>query len=283
MKHLRIVLVVLVLMSMTLSAFSQVRLPRPSPKASVSQTIGVTDVTISYSRPGVKGRTIWGELVPWDKVWRTGANEATTISFSSDVKIEGQPLTAGSYSVHSIPGKDEWTVIFNKVADQWGSYSYDVTKDALRVKVQPQSGELKELVTFSFPVVSADAATLQLAWERVRVPLTIAVDTKANAMAGIRASVAKAAADDWRTRVQAAQYAFESGADSEQAAKWLDESIGIAPNFRNMTLRAEMLAKKGDSKGAIAAAEKAVALGKASKEPVDTSRTEELIAKWKKK
>src|SRR5437773_12011574 len=108
------------------------RAPRVSQHAVFKQTVGLTDVTIDYSRPAVKGRQIWGALVPYDKVWRTGANEATIISFSDDVTVNGQPLPKGSYSFHTIPGKDEWTLIFNKVDKQWGSFSYDEKQDALR-------------------------------------------------------------------------------------------------------------------------------------------------------
>src|SRR5918992_1151428 len=144
------------------SAFAQVRVPRPSQKASVTQTIGVTDVTITYHRPGVKGRKIWGDppagapagtatlddararpadavIVPFGRVWRTGANEATTFKVTDDVLINGQPLAAGSYSLHTIPGRDEWTIIFNKDDGQWGSFTYDEKKDALRVKAKPQA------------------------------------------------------------------------------------------------------------------------------------------------
>src|ERR1700704_2759293 len=129
---------------------AQVRTPRPSPKASVMQTIGVTDVTITYSRPGVKGRTIWGDplpeqagpkgapIVPWGHAWRTGANEATQFVVTDDVFINGQKLAAGSYSLHTIPTKDEWTIIFNSDANQWGSFRYDPAKDTLRVKVKPE-------------------------------------------------------------------------------------------------------------------------------------------------
>ena len=116
------------------------RLPKASPCAVVKQTIGLNDVTITYSRPGVKGRKIWGGLVPYGTVWRTGANSATTIQFTEDVLVEGQPLAAGTYSLHTIPGEKEWTLILNKDANQWGSYSYDPAKDALRVKVTPVAG-----------------------------------------------------------------------------------------------------------------------------------------------
>ena len=134
----------------------QLRTPRPSPKASVMQTIGLTEMTITYSRPGVKGRQIFGALVPYGTVWRTGANEATTISFSDDVTINGQPLAKGTYSLHTIPGKDQWTIIFNKVAEQWGSFKYDQAQDALRVTARPEKSSFQELMEFDVPQVSAD-------------------------------------------------------------------------------------------------------------------------------
>src|SRR5690349_20026562 len=142
----------------TTSAFAQMRTPRPSPSATLTRTVGLTDITIKYSRPGVKGRTIWGDLVPYDKVWRTGANEATTISFSDDVKIEGQKLPKGTYSLHTIPGADQWTINFNGVADQWGSYSYDQAKDVLRVNVKPQPAPMIERLMFEIPDVTTDTA-----------------------------------------------------------------------------------------------------------------------------
>ncbi len=147
--------------------------PRPSPKASVMQTIGTAEVTITYSRPAVKGRVIWGDLVPWDKVWRAGANEATTFSVGQDVTVDGQKLPAGSYSLHAIPGKAEWTVIFNKDAKQWGSYSYDAAKDALRISVKPEAGEMKEWLTFSITPVAPDSGKVTLAWEKLRVSFTV--------------------------------------------------------------------------------------------------------------
>src|SRR6185369_10581652 len=133
-----------------------VKYPRVSQKSSLMQTIGTTDMTITYSRPGVKGRKIWGALVPYGQVWRTGANEASTISFSDDVTINGQKLPAGTYSLHTIPGEKEWTLIFNSVANQWGSFSYDQSKDALRVKAFPAPASFTEWMTFEVPMVSAD-------------------------------------------------------------------------------------------------------------------------------
>ncbi|MFQ5818073.1 MAG: DUF2911 domain-containing protein [Terriglobia bacterium] len=149
--------------------------PRPSPNASVAQTIGVTQVTISYGRPGVKGRKIWGGLVPYDKVWRAGANEATTIAFSNNVTIEAQNLPAGTYGLFTIPSATEWTIIFNKTAQQWGAMNYDAAQDALRIKVKPRAAEHEEWMSFSFKNLSAKSATVVLRWEKLAVPFRIQV------------------------------------------------------------------------------------------------------------
>ncbi|MFQ5695859.1 MAG: DUF2911 domain-containing protein [Terriglobia bacterium] len=148
---------------------------RPSPNAEVSQTIGTTEVTVSYGRPGVKDRAVWGGLVPNGQVWRTGANEATTISFSSDVAVEGQPLAAGTYGLFTTPGAGEWTVIFNKTANQWGAFRYDAGQDALRVTVKPRSAAHREWMSFGFADLSAGSATLVLRWEKLAVPIKIAL------------------------------------------------------------------------------------------------------------
>jgi hypothetical protein len=153
---------------------------RISPKAFVMQTIGLKDVSISYSRPGVKGRKIWGGLVPYDKVWRAGANEATKFVFTSDVLINGKKLPAGSYSFFAIPAKTDWTLIFNKVADQWGAFEYNQAEDAMRFTVKPQQSEFTEWLeyTFSDMKVNKDgknSAVVNLIWEKLRVPFTIEV------------------------------------------------------------------------------------------------------------
>jgi hypothetical protein len=150
---------------------------RVSPKASVMQVVGLAEVKIDYSRPGVKGRTIWGELVPYNKVWRAGANEATTISFESDVLIEGKKLPAGVYSFFAIPGKDEWTIIFNKVAEQWGAFEYNEAEDALRINVNPVNISSNEWLTYSFTDLNPKegTATINLMWEKVKVPFKVEV------------------------------------------------------------------------------------------------------------
>lgn len=148
--------------------------PRVSPNAAVSQTIGTAEVRITYGRPSVEGREIFGGLVSYDEVWRTGANEATTFSVSSDVTIEGEPLSAGTYSLYTIPSEDTWTIIFNNVADQWGT-QYDNSEDALRVQVTPESTSQREMMTFLFEDVEDQQGTCILHWATVRVPFQIQV------------------------------------------------------------------------------------------------------------
>jgi hypothetical protein len=148
---------------------------RVSPKAEVMQIVGLTEVTISYSRPGVKGRTIWGQLVPYDKVWRAGADEATKITFSDDVMIEGKKLKKGSYSFFTIPSKGEWTIIFNKVADQWGAFEYNEAEDALRVKVKPKNNGYQEWLIYTFTRTGEKSAVITLEWEKMKIPFKIDV------------------------------------------------------------------------------------------------------------
>ncbi len=147
--------------------------PRLSPKAFVGQTIGYTDVKITYGTPGVKGRKIWGGLVPYGKVWRTGANEATTIEFSTDVMVNGHPVPKGKYALFTIPNPDEWTIILNKVADQWGAFKYDPKEDLLRFKVKPVEHEFRERLMFSIDYKTPYSADVNIDWEKLRVSFTI--------------------------------------------------------------------------------------------------------------
>lgn len=146
---------------------------RPSPPAKTSLTVGGNDIAIDYSSPSVKGREIWGKLVPYDQVWRTGANENTTISFSKPVKIEGQPLPAGTYGLHTIPTAGEWTVIFSKDSKAWGSYSYKQENDALRVKVKPQSGDFQERLAFAVQKQNDASANVVLTWEKLKLTFKV--------------------------------------------------------------------------------------------------------------
>lgn len=148
---------------------------RISPKAEVMQTVGFTEIRVVYSRPGVKGREIWGKLVSYDAVWRAGANEATKITFSTDVIIEGKKLKKGSYSFFAIPGKNQWTLIFNKVADQWGAFEYNESEDALRVKVKTEKATWQEWLSYTINKASDTSAVIRLEWEKIKVPFKVEV------------------------------------------------------------------------------------------------------------
>jgi len=264
------------------SSAAELQLPRPSQKAQVMQTVGLTDVTINYSRPGVKGRVIWGELVPYDKVWRTGANEATSITFSTDVKVNGQPLPAGTYSFHTIPTESDWTLIFNKKADQWGSYSYDEKEDALRVRVKAQPHEFTEWMELSLPDIAVDKATVALDWEKLRVPFEIQVETIDHALTNARAAMASLAPDDNQTAYRCASFAFQNNVAPDEARQWVDKSISIKETWLNLRLKADMLAKEGKTAEAIQFAEKSIAVGKQDAPADEIAKIEKQVAEWKK-
>jgi hypothetical protein len=259
----------------------QLKLPRVSQKQSVTQTVGLTDITITYSRPGVKGRQIWGALVPYDQVWRTGANEATTIAFSDDVTINGQPLPKGTYSLHTIPGKDEWTIIFNKVANQWGSFTYDAAQDALRVKAKPHRDEFRESLSFDIPEVKPDSAIFAIHWENLAVPFTVNTATTQKVMANATAAVAGAKPDDWQTPFRAANFAYDSG-DMDKAKMWLDQSLKVKETINNLWLKAQMQAKAGDKAAAVKTGEMAVSKAGAN-DKVFATEIQKTIDSWKSK
>ena len=289
------------------SVFAQVDVPRPSPKASVTQRIGVTDVTITYSRPGVKGRKIWGDplpeqtakgeatldnqnerpkgapIVPFGHMWRTGANEATMFVITDDVLINGQKLPAGSYSLHTIPAKDEWTIVFNGTANQWGSFNYDPAKDTLRVKAKPQMmNDNQEWLAFTVDPVSEDSAQVNIRWEKISVPFTVKVpDVAATTMAKLKTSVGNAKPDDWRTLMQAGNYLInnQNPADDQQGMAWLDQSIKVKETAQNLMSKANALYKAGKKEEAVALAEQAVQRGKTDK--IDTTNFEKRLADMK--
>ncbi len=263
-------------------AFAQQQMPtpRPSPKASLMQNVGLTTITINYNRPGVKGRPIWGALVPYGQVWRTGANEATTIEFGDDVWINGSKLAKGLYSLHTIPGQSEWAVIFNSVAQQWGSYSYDATKDTLRVNVKPEMGEHREWLTFEVPEMTTDTAKIALRWEKVVVPFTVDTKSTERTMTSFRSAMNP----DWRVPYQAANFAFDNkgaATDAEMSA-WVEQSLKINQNIGNLWLRARMAERAGNKADAIRYGEMAIAAATPQqKDFAGVVRT--TVDGWKKK
>lgn len=272
--------------SRAFAAAAPLQLPRPSQKSELSQVVGLTKLSLIYSRPGVKNRVIWGELVPYDKVWRTGANEATQFSISTDVKLNGQSLPAGSYSLHTLPTKGNWTVIINKVADQWGSYDYKESEDALRFNVTPVPHEMTEWMQFSFTDIAVDHATLVLDWEKLRVPIEITVDTIGQAMTAARAAMAALDAKDDGTARRCAQFAFDNNQAPDEAMQWVDRSIAIKPGWLNLRLKANMLAKAGRYPDAVQFGQRSIEAGKVKGEEApaeDMDKLAKLVAEWKAK
>jgi hypothetical protein len=277
----------------------------PSQKASVMQTIGVTDITITYSRPGVKGRTIFADapatmearakgeatldnqnerkagepIAPYNHVWRAGANDATVFQVTDDVLINGQTLKAGTYSLHAVPSKDEWTIIFNSDAGQWGSFTYDSKKDALRVKTKPQAAsENQEWLVYTFDPVSENSATVNIRWEKVRVPFTVEVkDVKALWRAKADALIAANPTNEVLPLQVAQTYANDKNWD--EALKFVDQSIKVKETFRNLSAKANVLWAAGRKDEALKAADAAIAKGKADN--VNTSAFEKRVADMK--
>jgi hypothetical protein len=262
-------------------AGAQLKVPRPSPNAVVKQTVGITEFTVTYSRPGVKGRVIWGGLVPYDKPWRTGANEATTFTTTDEIQFGGKTLAAGTYSLLTIPGKDEWAVVLNAEKDLWGAFEYKPEKDVLSFKVAPVAAEAHEWMEFAFEDLTPTSANLVLRWEKLRLAIPIAVDVNPMVLANARTALAAAKPDDWRTPYQAANFCFNNDVAMDEGRKWLDRSLAVDKTFQNLTLLAKWQMKAGQRKDAIATAEKAISAGKASKDRIDTEPTEKLLAEWK--
>jgi len=241
-----------------------VHLPWESQKASVSQTIGLTDIQIVYHRPAVKGRKIWGELVPYNSgiPWRAGANENTTISFSSDVMIEGKPLIAGTYGLHFIPGENEWTVIFSKNSTSWGSFSYDQKEDALRVTVKPQPAEFAEFLTFEFVNPEVNKTHIQLHWEKLAVGFKVEVNTHEAVLASIRKELRNTPGFNWKSYNDAASYCIDENFNFDEALQWANRSISIEENFDNLETLSELQKKMGKEDEAEKTMQRAMVIAK---------------------
>ena len=243
---------------------TELTIPRVSQRGTVSQRIGLTDITIVYSRPAVGGREIWGKIVPYGKVWRSGANENTTITFTDDVSIEGKPLAAGTYGLHTIPEQDQWTVIFSKNSTSWGSFSYDEKEDALRVTVKPHPAESTELVTYVFEDVKPDSATANLRWEKLAVPFRVSVDNKAVVLRSIKNELRNVGGFTWAGYDEAANWCLDNNYNLEEALKWSDTSILNEERFENWETKSRILdamGRKDESAKALAAAlDKATAI-----------------------
>lgn len=263
----------------TITYAQTVDVPALSTKAKVEQRVGITDFSVDYSSPAVRGRKIFGGLVPYDKIWRTGANASTKLTSSRDFTFGGKAVPKGTYSVFSIPGASSWTIVLNKKADATTD-EYDTKEDAARATVSATSIPARERMTFIFSETTDDSTRLDLEWDTVRVSVPIQLDTKGQVMAGIDTALD----DAWRPHYLAGRYLVESGGDFDTALGYLDTSIGIKSTWWNNWWRAQALAKKGRTADAIAAGEKALQIGKGNEtfEQFFKADVQKTIDGWKK-
>jgi hypothetical protein len=264
-----------------MSAFAQTAplpLPAASPHASVTQTVGVTDITVDYSSPGVKGRAIFGGLLPWGKLWRAGANAATKLTVSRDVTVAGTAVKAGTYSMFAIPNEAIWTLILNTNANA-NTDAYDPKLDVLRVEVKPTAIPPRERLAFVFADTTDDGVRLDLEWEKTQVSLPILVATSALAKSDIEGYVGAA----WRPLATAARYTAETLKDPARAMQLIDASIAVQQTWYNVWIKAGFLSQAKDNKGAYALARKAHELGLKDKMFFYKDQVEKALKEWPKK
>jgi len=273
----------LISLSLTVSANAQDRgalLPRVSPNASVTQTVGVTAVEVTYGRPATRDREIFGDLVPYGDVWRTGANEATVVDVSTPVTIGGETLAAGRYSLFTIPGENKWTIIFNETADQWGSYNYDESKDVVRTTTTPVSGPEHELFTIAFEDVTDASATLMIQWADTHVPVEIAVDTPS--IIAEKGDEATASADSWQTPLRFAGYALQNNVMLDKAMSWTNASLDIEETFPGLSVKSRIHAAQGNYDEAVAVGEQAIAMAESMEEaPRGMDQLRSSLDEWR--
>ena len=254
--------------------------PAASPTATLKQRVGLTDVEIVYSRPSVKKREIFGAMVPYGKVWRTGANGATKLVFSTPVKLNGHEVPAGTYALMTVPGKDEWTIIVNKGAEQWGAYKYDEKQDVVRFAAKPVSLD-KPLETFTieFNDLRDESADLNLAWDRTLVPIKLEVEYATSLEKQIQQVMASDAPN--KPYFQAAMFWYNHNKDMKQANAWVDEALKEREAHYIMYLKAEILERLGDKAGAAAAAKHSMELAEKSNDNGYVKLNEALLARLK--
>lgn len=270
------------ILCLSASIFAQMTAPRTSQRSMISQTVGDTNIEVVYHRPNAKGRTIFaakkaGEevLVPYGEVWRTGANNATTFEITNDAMINGKPLPAGKYSLYTIPGQNEWTIIFNKTWDQWGTV-YEQDKDALRVAAKPSmSGNPTETMTIGFENVTDNTAQMVIEWDKMRVPVTVDVGNVSERL------LKNARSQINNTKYSAARYIVDSKLKDNysEALGWLNEAAAEGENYGVHYYKALLLSEMGRTKEAIAAGEKALEIGKKAK--ANTGSLERMLGEWK--
>jgi len=272
------------------SSGQQLNLPRKSPKASTSYTIGLTQITIHYSSPAVNGRVIWGDVVPYGQVWRAGANETSSIEFNTDVMVEGEELPKGKYAFFLIPGEgdNDWTAIFNKDWDQWGAYGYDAAHDMLKVKVKAEDTDVnQERLNYSIRDEGVDRGYIRIGWAKKRIFIQLQTNAMTESMVKLEDALLHGEADQkWAIYAQGADFLLGAQGDMDKALEWCNQSTSLQDDQSwNWWIKAQVHAKRGEVKEAIESGEKSVATGKANPEDRFYQAVKETMAKtigdWK--
>jgi hypothetical protein len=249
---------------------------RTSPAATLSQDIGISSIKLTFNRPAVKGRVVWGDIVPFGQVWRTGANAATVLTFSDPCKVAGKDVPAGTYAFFAIPGPSRWTLILSRKAQQWGSYAYDIKDDLLRFEVSPESVPYEEWLDYRIRLTGEDTARIELSWETLRVGFPVAFDTKAIYWKHLEWKLTTAPITDWMPWYQAADYCQKNEIHVDQASAWIDKSLRAGTNFWNQETKARILRWQGHKPEAAAWLEKAILSARAL--PADKQPPKEWFA-----
>lgn len=261
---------------------AQIKAPQPSPVGKISQNVGLTDISIEYSRPSMKGRKVFGGLVPYNELWRTGANASVKVTFSENVKVGGQDLKKGTYALYTIPGEKEWTVIFHKNLEHWGIDDYKQEEDACRFVVKSMTNSNSvESFTMGIDNLKNGSCEITLAWDKTSVAIPVTLNTDETMVGSIKKAMDGPSAGDYYA---SARYYHEENKDAKQALEWVTKSLEKGGDkFWILRLKALLLAKTGDYSAAIATAEKSSELAK-KEENADYQRmNEESIKEWKAK
>lgn len=256
----------------------QIQMPQASPSAKIIQKVGLTDVTVDYSRPSTKGRKIFGELVPYGQVWRTGANAATVLTFSTDVTVGGQSIPAGSYALYAIPGKNDWTIILSKNTQLWGSIGYNPAEDQARFEVEASKTSKKyETFEIAFNNFTDNSAVVSMKWETTRVDFKIQTEVDPIVMADIKKLVIDTETTDPGLLFQAASYYFSNSKDLNQAYAWVKASTDSDPKYWTVHLRAKIEVALGMKTEALDSATKSKAMAEKENNPDYVALNERLI------
>ena len=279
----KLIFSLLLTVACSFGALAQIQTPAASPEQTLTQSVGLSSVTVQYSRPAMRGRTIFGDLVPMDKLWRTGANKNTLVTFESDATVGGSPLKAGTYALYTVPSKDEWTVYFYTDTENWGlPKPWDENKIAAVFKVKAQSLDSSlESFTITIDKVTDSGAHLTISWENTSVAIPFGFDTESAVMQTIERTMNGPAAGDY---YQAAVYYLNADKDINKAKTWIDKAIAMSekPAYWYYRQKALIYAKSGDKKGAIAAAERSMELAQAAGSQDYVAMNKKSLAEWTK-